>query len=616
MATITGEIRDPASREVTFAYQPPPGLGISHQRVVLDSLDRFVLELPVTRGSRVWVSYDGGNPRWEWLRRLGAFLFDYDRLVLFVEPGDNLHVVAEEGLFGASYSFSGPSAENNRFFAEWVHRPFSLRPDYKDLQVEDFSRQVEQWRRDQLEFLAEGRERYTLSPGFVEYAICQIKYQWAGYMFSYPMNYRFANEHENQDITPEYFAFLEEIPLVDEKAIGVSSYHHYLKRVLGRELMEDSEAGDRSRLSDIYDLSGLELSDETLARLDSIYEEEGRSPRLSKMVDLSAVGLSPADQARLDSVYAKKRLPRLSQQFDLSAFGLSETAQAALDSFYESSDRSYSSISSSEEKVPRIDTTGGDLVFYLPSGVYIDSLAKEWPKLSERLDLSKLSISARSRLDSLYESRKPLKLSEKLDLVELGLSEAAQARADSIYGAPLSRTGKSWFEKSYDLAREKLEGRVLYWFLAGQLIDGLAHNMEAFAEVRGKWEDFQLINPYPEYSEAVQAALDKTLKVQPGRPAPDFTLHDLDGQAVSLSQFKGRVVMLDFWASWCGPCIADLPRLKEIKDRMAAQPVVFVNLSLDRKERDWRKAVDEHGIQGVHVCAPGWGAARWPRPTT
>ena len=276
VATLTGEIRDPASREITFAFQAPVGLGISRQRVVLDSLNRFAIALPVTRGSRVWVSYDGGKPRWEWLHRLGALLFDRDPLVLFVEPGDSLHVVAEEGFFGPSHSLSGPSADNSRFFAEWSQRLYSFRPDYKDLQVEDFSRQVEQWRRDRLEFLAEGREKYTLSPGFVEHAMSQVKYKWAGYMISYPANYRFANEHENQDITPEYFAFLQEIPLVDEKAIGVVSYHTYLERVLGRELSEVSEAVDRSRLSDTYDLSGLELSDEILARMDSIYEEEGR----------------------------------------------------------------------------------------------------------------------------------------------------------------------------------------------------------------------------------------------------------------------------------------------------------------------------------------------------
>ena len=509
VATLTGEIRDPASREITFAFQAPVGLGISRQRVVLDSLNRFAIALPVNRGSRVWVSYDGGKPRWEWLHRLGALLFDRDPLVLFVEPGDSLHVVAEEGFFGPSHSLSGPSADNSRFFAEWSQRLYSFRPDYKDLQVEDFSRQVEQWRRDRLEFLAEGREKYTLSPGFVEHAMSQVKYKWAGYMISYPANYRFANGHENQDITPEYFAFLQEIPLVDEKAIGVVSYHTYLERVLGRELSEVSEAVDRSRLSDTYDLSGLELSDEILARMDSIYEEEGSRPRLSKMVDLSAVGLSPEDQARLDSLYA---------------------------------------------------------------------------------------------------NRQPLKLSEKLDLAALGLSEAAQAKSDSINGAPGGRIEMSWFEKQYDLAREKLEGRVLYWFLAGMLVDGFANRGEAFAEVRGKWEDFQQINPYPEYTEAVQMALDRALKVQPGRPAPDFTLPDLDGRPVSLSQFKGKVVLLDFWASWCRPCIADLPHLKKIKERMAAQPVVFVNLSLDEKERDWRKAVEEHGIQGLHVRAPGVGA--------
>ncbi len=573
-ATITGEIRGPASEEITFTYQPPSGLGISEQRVLLDSLNRFALALPVTRGSLVWGNYDGGEPRWEWLRWLGTFLYDHDPLVLFVEAGDSLHVVAEEGLFGSSYSFSGPSVANSRFMTEWRQRHSSFRPDYKDLQVEDFSRQVEQWRQDRLEVLAEGRENYALTPGFVEYAMSQVKYEWARYMISYPANYRFANEHENRDITPEYYAFLEEAPLVDEKAIGVGSYHAYLQRVLSWELSEVSEPVDRSRLSAIYDLSGLELADETLARLDSIYE--------------------------------KKRLPRLSQQFDLSAFGLSEADQADLDSFYEKSARSWSTTSSNEEKVPRVDTTGGDLVFHMPLGEQMESLAP--PKLSEKLGLSGLPESARVLLDSLYGNRQPLKLSEKIDLAELGLSEAARARADSIYSAPWSRIGKSWFEKTYDLAKEKLEGRVLCWFLSGMLIDGFAHNYEAFAEVRARLGDFQQINPYPEYTEAVQAALDKALKVQPGRLAPDFTLHDLDGRPVSLSQFKGKAVLLDFWASWCGPCIGDLPHLRKIKERTANRPVVFLNLSLDGKERDWRKAVDDHGIKGVHVRAPGWGA--------
>ena len=127
---------------------------------------------------------------------------------------------------------------------------------------------------------------------------------------------------------------------------------------------------------------------------------------------------------------------------------------------------------------------------------------------------------------------------------------------------------------------------------------------EAFAEwAQRKWEEFQQINPYPEYNEAVLVALAAALKLQPGQPAPDFTLDDLDGQSVSLSQFKGQVVLLDFWASWCGPCINDLPYLRKVKEKTADWPVVFLNISLDADEDDWREAIDKHEIKGVHVRA-------------
>ena len=207
----------------------------------------------------------------------------------------------------------------------------------------------------------------------------------------------------------------------------------------------------------------------------------------------------------------------------------------------------------------------------------------------------------------MYEHRQPLKLSERIDLSSLGLSEAMQAQLDSITAE--SRTGRwSNFSPRYDLAKEILKGRVLYWFLAEELIDSFKSGFDAFALAQRKWEDFQQTNPYPEYNEAVQAVLHKALKLQPGQPAPDFTLHDLDGQPVSLSQFKGQAILFDFWASWCGPCIGNLPDLRAIKERMADQPVVFLNLSLDTDEGAWREAIDEHAIKGVHVRADGFGS--------
>ena len=615
VATITGEIRDPTSREITFSYESPSALENSEQRVVLDSLNRFSFELPVVRGTLVRAYYNEA------------------RSIFFVEPGDSLHVVVEEGFSDSSHSFSGPGADNNRFVVEWMAEFGTPSLDYENLEVEDFKRQVDQRRQGQFEFLSARSKEDALSPGFIDYAIAHFNYEWANLMISYPTNYYFANGHDNRDLPPKYYDFLQEISLVDEKAIGTMDYHTFLVRTLDWESRERrDEAGPfgrpsraigrlprdrgeldkmpnpfrRPNLSEMYDLADLELSEETLAQLDSMYEAD-RLPSLSQMVDLSAVGLLSAAQVRLDSMYKRKRLPKLSQSFDLSVFGLSGADQARIDSLHEKS-KSYSFSTSNNVEEARVDTTDGVLAFYLPKEIKMDSLKKEPPKLSEKLDLSWLSEAARAQLDSMYEHRQPLKLSERIDLSSLGLSGAVQAQLDSMTTG--NRTLKTWNSSSarYDLAEEKLTGRVLYWFLAGEVIRGFKRDSDAFALAQRMWEEFQEINPHPEYTEAVQAALYKALKLQPGQPAPDFTLYDLDGQPVSLSQFKGQVVLLDFWASWCGPCIGDLPDLRAIKEKAADQPLVFLNLSLDTDEAAWREAVDKHEIEGVHVRADGWGA--------
>ena len=385
VATITGEIRDPTSREITFSYESPSALEDSEQRVVLDSLDRFSFELPVVRGILVRAYYNEA------------------RATFFVEPGDSLHVVVEEGFSDSSHSFSGPGADNNRFVVEWMAEFGTPSLDYEGLEVEDFKRQVDQRRRDQFEFLAERSKEYALSPGFVDYAIAHFNYEWANLMISYPTEYRFANDHENRDLPPDYYDFLQEIPLVDEKAIGTMDYHTFIVRTLDWERREQVEQAllfrsgsigrpptgpreldkmfnlfRRPNLSEMYDLSGLELSEETVSQLDALYEKEGPL-KLSQMVDLSAVGLLSAAQVRLDSMYEKKRRPKLSQSFDLSVFGLSEADQARIDSLHEKS-TSYSFFSSKEVKEARVDTTGESVAFYLPLEIKQDSLKKEPPQ--------------------------------------------------------------------------------------------------------------------------------------------------------------------------------------------------------------------------------------------
>ena len=90
----------------------------------------------------------------------------------------------------------------------------------------------------------------------------------------------------------------------------------------------------------------------------------------------------------------------------------------------------------------------------------------------------------------------------------------------------------------------------------------------------------------------------------PGTPAPDFTLNDIDGKPVSLSDFKGKKVVLVFWASWCPDCRAEVPELKAMMASRKAKDVVFVNVSFDRKEEAFKKYVQENEIGGYQLFDP------------
>jgi peroxiredoxin len=66
------------------------------------------------------------------------------------------------------------------------------------------------------------------------------------------------------------------------------------------------------------------------------------------------------------------------------------------------------------------------------------------------------------------------------------------------------------------------------------------------------------------------------------RPAPNFTLKDVSGRAVSLADFKGRVVLLDFWATWCPPCRESIPVLQKMHEEYSARGVTVLGVSVDQ----------------------------------
>ncbi|HJR61189.1 MAG TPA: redoxin domain-containing protein [Vicinamibacterales bacterium] len=78
--------------------------------------------------------------------------------------------------------------------------------------------------------------------------------------------------------------------------------------------------------------------------------------------------------------------------------------------------------------------------------------------------------------------------------------------------------------------------------------------------------------------------------------APDFSFATLTGEFLSSEDLKGKVVLLDFWATWCAPCIAATPGLKKVQNKFKDDPFVIVGVSADRDQTPWRAFVEEHKL--------------------
>lgn len=84
------------------------------------------------------------------------------------------------------------------------------------------------------------------------------------------------------------------------------------------------------------------------------------------------------------------------------------------------------------------------------------------------------------------------------------------------------------------------------------------------------------------------------LAVTLGEAAPEFTLSGSGSESVSLSKYRGKVVYLDFWASWCGPCRQSFPWMNEMHDKYASKGLVVLAINLDGNQTDAQKFLQEN----------------------
>ncbi|GAB3922823.1 hypothetical protein GCM10028827_08430 [Mucilaginibacter myungsuensis] len=106
----------------------------------------------------------------------------------------------------------------------------------------------------------------------------------------------------------------------------------------------------------------------------------------------------------------------------------------------------------------------------------------------------------------------------------------------------------------------------------------------------------------PAYKNALSDVYAGLIKFGNGDKAVDFTAKTADGKKVKLSEYAGKVVFVDLWATWCGPCIAEMPALEKLKERYKDNPnIVFLSISIDDNKEAWKKMLGTMNISGTQL---------------
>lgn len=156
----------------------------------------------------------------------------------------------------------------------------------------------------------------------------------------------------------------------------------------------------------------------------------------------------------------------------------------------------------------------------------------------------------------------------------------------------------------------------------------IAHLLKDQIQVASTRDDFEMLKEQMDllaeqsetesYVEYLKYNYKQKAVLAPGSPAPNFTLKDIDGNEISISDYKGKVVVIDFWGTWCGPCKRELPYSRKIEEHFADRDdVVFVFVALERGSREyWKDFVLSNDLPGVHLYSSNSNTSLQPYKIT
>ncbi|MGB1205580.1 MAG: thioredoxin-like domain-containing protein [Chitinophagales bacterium] len=160
----------------------------------------------------------------------------------------------------------------------------------------------------------------------------------------------------------------------------------------------------------------------------------------------------------------------------------------------------------------------------------------------------------------------------------------------------------SWVKQAYNFAKQQFSGQILHHALAILAVNMI--NTET-SDLPEYYRDFTTSNnnnklktivakQYKKLENALSAPMPKGANLHIMKKKSSMTFHKL------MQKYKGKVVYIDFWASWCKPCLMEMPSMQRVKQTFRNKDVVFLHLSSDSKKSKWKRAIRKHNVTGEH----------------
>lgn len=154
-----------------------------------------------------------------------------------------------------------------------------------------------------------------------------------------------------------------------------------------------------------------------------------------------------------------------------------------------------------------------------------------------------------------------------------------------------------------DIVHKLISNQFINDYYAYNAMESIINNTKNKADVKSAYDKLLPQIKHPYYLSDLTKRYDNFITFSDGKPAPNFIYKDVNGKEVSLKDLKGKYVYIDIWATWCGPCKAEIPALNKIEEEFEGKNIHFVSISVDKLANYnlWKSYVINNKLKGIQL---------------